>query len=127
VTARGFAMTACPAPPAVPAAPAGRVSGCVSLALSREVACIRSLAWRTDLPTRVDWGALGAALEAAGLTRLAPVGRMQRFGSGAGDEIALVPVTGRVQLRVHYSIPEHDRRFAAERLFQLVVHALLRA
>jgi hypothetical protein len=120
-------MTVRPALPALPAALSVAPSGRVRLALSREVACIRSLAWRTDLPTRVDWGALGAALEAAGLVRLAPVGTMQRFGSAAGDQIALVPVTGRVQLRVHYSIPEHDRRFAAERLFQLVVHALLRA
>lgn len=107
----------------MPAAPSGRMR----LALIREVACIRSLAWRTDLPTSVDWAALGAALEAAGLVRLAPVGRMQRFGAATGAEIALVPATGRVQLRVHYSIPEHDRRFAAERLFQLVVHALLGA
>ena len=98
-----------------------------SLTLSREIACIRSLAWRTDLPTTVDWGALGAALEASGLVRLAPVGKMQRFGSATGGEIALIPVTGRVQLRVHYSVPEHGRRFAAERLFQLVVYALLRS
>jgi hypothetical protein len=99
----------------------------MSLALTREISCIRSLAWRTDLPTATDWGALGAALEASGLVRLAQVGRMQRFGSATGEEIALVPITGRVQLRVHYSIPEHDRRFAAERLFQLVVYALLRS
>jgi len=116
-------MPASSTPPALPAAPSGRLS----LALSREFACIRSLAWRTDLPTAIDWVALGAALEASGLVRLAPVGKMQRFGSATGDEIALVPVTGRVQFRVQYSIPEHDRKFAAERLFQLVVYALLRS
>lgn len=107
----------------MPAAPSGRTS----LALRREVTCIASLAWRTDLPTTVDWALLGAELEAAGLVRLAPVGKMQRFGSATGNEIALIPVTGRVQFRVHYSIPEHDRKFAAERLFQLVVYALLRS
>lgn len=106
---------------ATPGSPAS-----IRLALTREVSCIRSLAWRTDLPSATDWRALGAALETAGLARRAPVGTMQRFASPAGHEIALVPATGRVQFRVHYTIPEHERRFAAERLFQLLVHALLR-
>ncbi|HEX8114812.1 MAG TPA: hypothetical protein VF516_44080, partial [Kofleriaceae bacterium] len=51
------------------------------LALTREVTCIRSLAWRTDLATAVDWQRLGAALEAAGLVRRPPVGAMQRFAT----------------------------------------------
>src|SRR5215468_6035719 len=94
------------------------------LALTREVTCIRSLAWRTDLPTALDWQRLGAALEAAGLVRRPPVGAMQRFATARGDELSLIPATGRVQFRVHYTIAEHERRFAAERLFQLLVHAL---
>jgi len=111
-------MPAMPAPTATPAP--------VSLALTREVSCIRSLAWRTDLPAATDWRALGAALEARGLVRRPPVGAMLRFASAAGDELAAIPATGRIQLRVHYTVPEHERRFAAERLFQLLVHALLR-
>ena len=96
----------------------------ISLALTREVSCIRSLAWRCDLPVATDWAALTAALEAAGLTRRPPVGAMLRFGAPDDHEIALVPHSGRIQLRVHYTVPEHDRRFAAERLFQLLVYAL---
>ena len=95
-------------------------------ALTREVTCIQSLAWRTDLPTAIDWPRLSAALEAAGLVRRPAVGAMQRFATAGGDQVSLIPTTGRVQFRVHYTVPEHERRFAAERLFQLLFHALRR-
>ena len=120
------AMTATMAMAAATATPAGLEAGRRSLALTREVSCIRSLAWRCDLPNTTDWRALAAALEAAGLSPCAPVGTMLRFSSPTQDELALVPITGRVQLRVHYTVPEHERRFAAERLFQLLVYALRR-
>ena len=110
---------------ATPASPEpGRAA--FRLALTREITCLRSLAWRTDLPTAAGWPGLGAALEAAGLIRRPPVGAMQRFATARGDELSLIPTTGRVQLRVHYTVPEHERRFAAERLFQLLFHALPR-
>ena len=110
---------------ATPAMPEPRPAT-IRLALTREVTCIRALAWRTDLPAALDWQRLGAALEAAGLVRRPPVGAMQRFANVRGDELSLVRSTGRVQFRVHYTVPEHERRFAAERLFQLLVHALRR-
>jgi hypothetical protein len=112
-------------PPQPPGSAAPDRSARTSLALTREVTCIRSLAWRTDLPLATNWQALGAALEAGGLTRLAPIGTMQRFGTASGDELALLPASGRVQFRVHYSVPEHERRFAAERLFRSLVYALI--
>jgi hypothetical protein len=108
--------------PAVTSADTARVS----LALTREVTCIRALAWRCDLPLATDWAALAAALTAGGLTALPAVRGLVRLGSDTGDEFLLVPNSGRVQIRVHYTIPEHDRRFAAERLFQRVVYAFLR-
>lgn len=94
-----------------------------SLALSREVSCIRSLAWRCDLPIATDWPRLIAALIAGGLAPRTAVRGLYRLGNDTGDEILLVPASGRVQIRVHYTIPEHERRFAAERLFQRVVYA----
>src|SRR5882724_5481787 len=97
----------------------------VSLALTREVACIRSLAWRCDLPAETDLAALAAELEAAGLTRQATVRGLHRFVSPRQDEILVVEASRRVQFRVHYTVPEPERRFAAERLFQRVVYALL--
>jgi hypothetical protein len=104
----------------------GRAPAPVRLALTRETTCLRSLAWRTDLPAAVDWPRLGDALVAGGLRRRPPVGAMQRFATARGDELSLIPTTGRVQLRVHYTVAEHERRFAAERLFQLLFHALRR-
>lgn len=94
-----------------------------SLALTREVSCIRSMAWRCDLPVSTNWRRLVAALVAAGLHELSAVRGLYRLGNDTGDEVLLVPLTGRVQIRVHYTIPEHERRFAAERLFQRVVYA----
>ena len=116
-----------PAIPDMPAMTSAPGLGRTSLALTREVTCVRSLAWRSDLPIATDWRALTAGLEAAGLIPRAPVGAMLRFGSASGDEVALVPITGRVQFRVHYTVPEHERRFAAERLFRLLVYALPRS
>jgi hypothetical protein len=98
----------------------------VQLALTREVSCIRSLAWRCDLPLATDWRALAAALAATGLVPLPTVRGLHRFGADSGDEILVVAATGRLQLRVHYTVPEHDRRFAAERLLQRVVYSLIR-
>ncbi len=114
-----------PPPPSTSSPPAPR-GGRIDLALTREVTCIRSLAWRCDLPVATPWPMLAAALEAGGLAPRPPVGTMLRFVAPDGDELVLVPHTGRVQLRVHYTVPEHDRRFAAERLVQRLVYALRR-
>ena len=100
--------------------------GRISLTLTREVSCIRSLAWRCDLPVATDWAALAGELAAAGLIPRATPGGLFRFGTVTGDEVLLVAATGRVQFRVHYTVPHHERKFAAERLFQILVYALLR-
>jgi hypothetical protein len=106
--------------------PAPGEPGLLSLALTREVTCIRSLAWRCDLPITTDWSALGRELTAAGLAPRATLGGLLRFESASKAEVLLVATSGRVQLRVHYTVPQPERKFAAERLFQLLVHALRR-
>jgi hypothetical protein len=98
----------------------------MSLTLSREVTCIRSLAWRCDVPAQLHWDGLCAELQALGLAALPATRGLLRFGTERGDEIVVVSRSGRVQLRVHYTVPEEERRFAAERLFQLLVTALRR-
>lgn len=113
----------CEPPPPPSAEPAERVR----LALTREVSCIRSLAWRCDLPAACDLDALATALVAAGLSPRPTVRGLVRFSDEAGGEILVVAASRRVQFRVHYTVPEHERRFAAERMFQRVVYALLRA
>ncbi|MEZ4363537.1 MAG: hypothetical protein R3B48_25400 [Kofleriaceae bacterium] len=111
---------------AQPAATADLVQGPqrLSLSLTREVTCLRSLAWRCDLPPALHWDGLVEQLLQAGLSPVATVAGLVRLSAVSGDEIVLVPRSGRVQLRVHYTVPEHERRFAAERLFQLLVSAL---
>jgi len=109
-----------------PPTPALGGSGRLSLTLTREVTCIRSLAWRCDLPVATDWAALAGELVAAGLIPRAAPGGLFRFGTAIGDEILLVAATGRVQFRVHYTVPHHERKFAAERLFQTLVYTLFR-
>lgn len=96
----------------------------LSLALTREVTCVRSLAWRCDLPADFPWERLSRELEATGFQARPAVRGLVRFANDGGDELVLVTGTGRVQLRVHYTVPEHERRFAAERLFQALVYAI---
>jgi len=114
-------MTQTPTP-----TPALGGSGRISLTLTREVTCIRSLAWRCDLPVATRWTALAGELAAAGLTPRATQAGVFRFGTATGDEVLFVATTGRVQFRVHYTVPHHERKFAAERLFQILVYALFR-
>lgn len=107
-----------PPPPSAPAR--------VGLALTREVSCIRSLAWRCDLPDEADVEVLAARLEDEGFPRQPTVRGLYRFAAPDGGEILVVAASRRVQFRVHYTVPEHERRFAAERMFQRMVYALLR-
>ncbi|HRC56598.1 MAG TPA: hypothetical protein PKU97_11785 [Kofleriaceae bacterium] len=99
----------------------------MSLELSREVTCIRSMAWRCDLPSQLNWPALVAQMLTFDLTQQqAAVKGLTRLVSPRGDEIIFVAASGRVQIRVHYTVPEEQRRFVAERLFQHLVYALRR-
>jgi len=115
-----------PPTPTPPPTPALGESGRIRLSLTREVTCIRSLAWRCDLPAATNWTALAGELATAALTPRPTQGGLFRFGTAIGDEILLVAATGRVQFRVHYTVPHHERKFAAERLFQILVQALFR-
>jgi hypothetical protein len=98
----------------------------LSLALTREVTCIRSMAWRCDLPANLDWDRLFEQLQASGLSGVPAAKGLARFANAGGDELVMVRASGRVQLRVHYTVPEENRRFTAEKLFQLLVYALRR-
>jgi hypothetical protein len=98
----------------------------MSLMLTREVTCIRSLAWRCDLPAQMPWERLKEELLRAELISVPAVRGLVRLANAGGDELVLVPASGRVQLRVHYTVPETERRFAAERLFQMLVYAIRR-
>lgn len=82
------------------------------------------MAWRCDLPAELPWERLSSELVAMGLRPRPAVRGLIRFANDGDDELVLVTTTGRVQIRVHYTVPEHERRFAAERLFQTLVYAI---
>ncbi len=98
----------------------------MSLVLTREATCIRSLAWRCDLPVQLSWARLQDELVVSGLVSRPTVRGLVRYANVTQDELVLVPASGRVQLRVHYTVPEQERRFVAEMLFQTLVYALRR-
>lgn len=91
--------------------------------LHREVTCVRSLAWRVDLALFDRWDALVAELCARGMSRAAAIPGLLRTVTGEGHEMVFVPRSGRVQIRVHYTVPEEDRRRTAERLYVLLIAA----
>ena len=94
--------------------------------LSREHTCIRALAWRTDLPDFVEWEGLAAELARDGYQRERSMTGLIRLIGRSREELFLVPSTGRVQIRVHYSTEEDQRKHAAEGIFRTLVHALQR-
>lgn len=92
-------------------------------ALHREVTCVRSLAWRVDFEAFDRWDALIAELCGRGMDRAAAITGLLRAVTAEGHEMVFVPRSGRVQIRVHYTVPEEDRRRTAERLYVLLIAA----
>jgi hypothetical protein len=95
--------------------------------LTREVTCIRSLAWRVDLEPTQDFDALSRELCARGFATAVSIAAMRKWTTPEGHEIVIVSRTGRAQIRVHYTIPEEQRRFTAERLYVVLVAAVMTA
>lgn len=93
--------------------------------LTREVTCIRSLAWRVDLDPAQDFDALSRELCTRGFATAASIAGMRKWVTQEGHEIVVVPRTGRAQIRVHYTVAEEQRRFTAERLYVVLVAAVM--
>jgi hypothetical protein len=90
--------------------------------LEREVTCLRSLTWRCDLPPDLAPRVLDRLLaEGWGTVHGSP--GLSVIRSAELHEIVLVLRSGRVQIRVHYTVPEDERRHAAERVFVALVRA----
>ena len=85
--------------------------------LKRESSCFRERLFRTDLPPAAPLEALSEALRAEGWRDEARLDGLWRFVGAEGHEILIVTGTGRVQIRVHYEVPELERRWAAEAVF----------
>ncbi len=93
--------------------------------LSRDFGCFKSLNWRTDLPAGSDCDILVAVLGKRGFEPVRPTGPLRQLRTAEGHEVVLVPRTGRIQIRIHYLTPEHERRFKAEGIFCAIVRVVL--
>ncbi len=92
--------------------------------LEREVTCLRSLNWRCDLLPGRGPLVLEHLLRNGWSAIPGPPG-LSVIRHADLHEIALVVRSGRVQIRVHYTVPEAERRQAAERVFVALVRATL--
>lgn len=91
--------------------------------LQRDHTCVQNMNWRCDVPPgAVD--RLLAALLAAGFVRQPGPDALPALLSPDHHRVLVVRRTGRVQLRIDYVIPPHERRHAAEALFALIVRRL---
>ncbi len=86
--------------------------------LRPDSACCRQLNWRTDLPRDLDPARFEALLAARGWTRRCRHPALKVLRHAEGHEVAWVPASGRVQLRVHVTVAEPERRSRA-----LEIHA----
>ena len=71
-----------------------------------------------------DVSGLATSLGGASFLHARAMGGCVLLRDRAGNEIALVARTGRVQIRVSYLVPEAGRRHQAEHLYTLVVRAV---
>ena len=81
-----------------------------------EDTCIRHLAWRV-VPAGDPLAAVSAlveALRAAGWPEERRAPGLLAFPRPGGHRVLVVPATGRVQIRLHYTVPEAERPAAAQ-------------
>lgn len=84
--------------------------------LEPEPNCCGRLNWRLDLAAGTDYGQLAAGLEARGYENRCRQAFLMVFRQPPGHEIAIVPRTGRVQLRVYSLTPIDEREEVADEL-----------
>lgn len=89
--------------------------------LRRFANCTRNLTWETELPSLDDVPRVMHALQAHGAAITTPLPRLQK-AELRGHQV--VAVGRRVQIRVAYTVPSHDRRRAAEEVLLVLVRAL---
>jgi hypothetical protein len=93
--------------------------------LTRDHACVRGMNWRFDLPPAAVEATLNA-LPSAGFLPCPSPDTLPSFESPEGHRVLLVRRTGRAQIRVSYTVPESERRLAAEAVFTAILRALPR-
>lgn len=87
-------------------------------ALRRDSACCRDLNWRTDLPPAITPAPVEKRLGRHGWVSRAAHPALRVLRHPEGHEIAWVLDSGRVQIRVHVTVPRDERRRQAENLLR---------
>jgi hypothetical protein len=95
-----------------------------SFPLRRETGCCRDLRWRFDLPPQGDPGPVEACWTTAGYAARCRLPNLRVLRHGEGHELAWVPASGRVELRVPLHV-ERERRESAARALHAELLALL--
>ena len=95
--------------------------------LERDHSCMRHFAYRMDLEGPSDVGDFVALAQADGFSVSRPLPSLVKLVDACGNELLVVATTGRVQLRVSYTVPPDARRHAAEAVYCRLVRASLRS
>jgi len=82
----------------------------------REHGCCGGLNWRVDLPAEADPALVAHRLVRMGYTARCEMPSLKVVRHPDGHEIAIVPRSGRVQLRVYMLTPVADRERVATEL-----------
>lgn len=95
------------------------------LPLARDPGCLGQLGWRSELPPNLDPKVVAERLAPSGFQARVAHPALCLFRNPEGHEVVYVPATGRVGLRLHYGVPEPQRREAAEALRDLLESVLI--
>ena len=85
--------------------------------LIMDSACCRQLNWRTDVPKSVDPDGFEAQLAKQGWTNRCHHPALRVLSHALGHEVAWVVSSGRMQIRIHVTVEESERRGRALELY----------
>ena len=86
--------------------------------LRADSSCCNFLNWRCDLQPQAAAGPLQEQLLAHGYVLRCNHSGLRVFRHPAGHEVAWVPASGRVQIRVHLTFSPEQRRAAADTVYE---------
>jgi hypothetical protein len=90
-----------------------------------DASCVERRAFRVDLPDGVPLAELARRLvDRFGMHPAPSCPGLITLVDDGGNQLLLVPATGRAQIRVELSIPRLERRWAAERVLVAMARAM---
>ncbi|MFK7992095.1 MAG: hypothetical protein AB8I08_39115 [Sandaracinaceae bacterium] len=86
-----------------------------------EPTCIRNLTYRVEPADPLQGARVIRACVDAAWSHGAEIGQLHVFVDPNGHQVLVVPTTGRIQIRVMYTVPYEQRRLAAQALLDGLV------